>query len=92
MAAGNMAAGINHDHQRRADGQRRKTADAGVNDDHADGENEQKHADEFNEIFFHRLAEVSRLVSGKENHIGEFLARTNSLAAFKPAAGSVSGF
>ena len=55
MAAGNVAARIDHDHQRRADGQRGKTGrHDGINDCHADGEDEKERADEFNEIFFHK--------------------------------------
>jgi hypothetical protein len=50
-----VAARIDHDHQRRADGQRGKTGrHDGINDRHADGEDEKKRADEFNQIFFHK--------------------------------------
>ena len=58
-----MAAGINHDQQRRADGQRRERARARVNDRHADGEEEKECANEFNEIFFHRMKSAS--ISGQ---------------------------
>ena len=49
---GNVATSIHKDHQCRTDGNRRKTADARINDNHADTEYEQEYADEFNKIFF----------------------------------------
>ena len=55
MAAGNVAARIDHDHQRRADGQRRQEiVRRAVDDRHADGKDEKERANEFNEIFFHK--------------------------------------
>jgi hypothetical protein len=50
-----VAAGIDHDHQRRADGQRGQVAGGTrFNDRHANGEHQKECADEFNEIFFHK--------------------------------------
>ena len=53
VTARDVSARIDHDHQRCTDGERRQIAGAGIDDRHADGQNEKESADEFNEILFH---------------------------------------
>ena len=59
VRAGDVAAGEDHDHQRRADGQRRNDAGRARNDGAADGEHEEERADEFSDVFVHGFPGLS---------------------------------
>src|SRR6185369_8067647 len=52
MRAGDVAAGVDHDHQGQADRQRREGRSR-VDDVHTDGQDQKECADKFYEIFFH---------------------------------------
>jgi hypothetical protein len=51
MAAGDVSAGEDHDHEDAANGDGREGGAAA--DGHADGEDEEEGADEFDSVFFH---------------------------------------
>jgi hypothetical protein len=59
MRPGNVTAGENHRHKRRADCDRSEWDFAA--DSHADGEDEEERTDEFNERFFHEELEWGRV-------------------------------
>ncbi len=59
MAAGDMAAGEDHDHEHGTNGQRSERPRR-----QADGEHEEERADELNEVFFHGVEEWAELVHG----------------------------
>ena len=53
MRARDMAAGENHHHQRRADGERRDDPRASANSRAANCQDEKKRSDEFGDVFVH---------------------------------------
>jgi hypothetical protein len=53
MTAGNMPAGVNHDHKGRANCQRSNNAGCSRNDSAANRENEEESPDKFRNVFFH---------------------------------------
>ena len=55
MRARDVASGEDHDHERRADGERRNHASASADPGAADREDEEEGADEFCDVFVHKL-------------------------------------
>lgn len=53
VATGDVPSDVNHDHERATDRERRDDASRAGNDGAADGEDEEKSADKFCEVFFH---------------------------------------
>src|SRR5688572_31519211 len=68
MRARDMTAGVDHDHERRADGQRCDHARPRADYGEADRKNEKESADEFRDVFFHmikdRMFGAGRILEG----------------------------
>jgi len=54
MSTGDMAAGENHDHERRADRERRDDTCASANSRAANRQDEEKRSDEFRDVLVHK--------------------------------------
>ena len=59
MRSRNMTAGVDHDHERRADGQGRYDSRSRTDHGAADRQDKEESADEFRDVFFHMLGVVA---------------------------------
>ena len=68
MRAGNMAAGVNHHHERCADGERRDHTRTWANSRAANRQDKEESSDEFRDIFVHNLRSYPTQLEKSKTH------------------------